>query len=242
LSGKSDSISIGTQVVEVGASKTLRLGVFFGLPKHMVCPFLTAEGKGMQLICSTFFLYIQIVMQSMWSKGVNFGLDLGLKGKFGFELLFLNEYIDVDYKQRCAPIEYAPSSVSRFAKDTINAAGRFLLLPVNPACVRGFAVSVVLGTGVAKTLDVNFYTAFEEIKYVSLLHWEKNSEQQSSVRSNIMQEIQTQLESYGNQLQQQAQSITSRIAWSSEVASANFSLAHIAHSVKKLEEDLHIIA
>jgi hypothetical protein len=201
---------VGTDLAHISATKGLRLGVFFGFPHEM----------------------------SDWTKGVNFGLSLGLKGKVGVELLFLKEYVDQRAVPRCAPINYAPDalyavnatvnhhvdnaldsveslvessglhdSVREIAMPALrehvqnhvpslaeltNKAGRFLLFPVNPACARGFAITVFIGAGVSATVgDFNFYSAFGYNKYVTLLDWEKGQGVGSHIEAALREEIQS---------------------------------------------------
>jgi len=195
LSTNGESVNIGTQSIEpIGTGKSIRLGVFFGLREEM----------------------------SEWSKGVSFGLDVGIKGKFAFEFLFLKGYTDTGGVERCHPIHYAPQIARDFDRDAqqrvdeftdsrsvrrievpkletaIDTAGRFLLLPVNPSCARGFAVSMYLGTGVGKIVDLNFYSTFEQSKYVTLVEYERGN----GIRSRIQEAVQEQLEaSFSHPLQ-----------------------------------------
>jgi hypothetical protein len=104
------------------------------------------------------------VLQSDWSKGFNFGLELGLEISIGFQLLFREEYAD-KFKIYCRPEEY---SESRF----LDLSGKFLLMPIHPKCVRGFMVQVGLGVGAgAVVVEANVYTAFERIKSTSIVMW-----------------------------------------------------------------------
>jgi hypothetical protein len=114
-------------------------------------------------------------------------LDFGASARVSFELLFLKEYIGLDYKTRCAPIDYTLSSnVSSTTKSVVNGFGRYLLMPVNPVCVRGFSISLFVGTGTGKVVNANMFTAVEKIKYVSLAQWEDiDNERERTFRSEV---------------------------------------------------------
>eukprot|EP00300_Choanocystis_sp_HF-7_P030134 c38899_g1_i1.p1 GENE.c38899_g1_i1~~c38899_g1_i1.p1 ORF type:complete len:1138 (-),score=209.99 c38899_g1_i1:19-3432(-) len=180
-SGKGAVVSLGTDAISVGTSYHFHFGVFFGFESE----------------------------KSEWSKGVNFGLDLGLRADIHFSILFRKEYLDINFQTRCAPLDYsswspllgssdrpvlAPkrgpinetaATIDRFggrfllsgmdgvsgvidkARLARDNAGRFLLLPVNPFCARGFQIAIQLGTGVGKVFNFNVYTALETSKTVA---------------------------------------------------------------------------
>eukprot|EP00299_Pterocystis_sp_00344_P019360 c9612_g1_i1.p1 GENE.c9612_g1_i1~~c9612_g1_i1.p1 ORF type:complete len:1010 (+),score=277.24 c9612_g1_i1:47-3076(+) len=109
--------------------------------------------------------------QSEYGKGIDFGADLGVEGSIGLELWFRDTYVGVDNFEYCRPLDYGLNDESWVSPAT----ARNLLFPVNPVCIRGFAVSVHFGLGTFKFADFNVYTSLSRTKQMTFLTWEAES-------------------------------------------------------------------
>jgi hypothetical protein len=138
------------------------------------------------LFVFVFFVSVHSLLQSEWGKGITLGINTGSSFKIGFELLFRTTYTGIDYRERCAPIDYARySSLPPSLRPYLTKAGRFLLLPVNPACVRGFSISLYVGAQLGSPIDLNVYTALNRVKDLTIVQWKSSSPLGQQILENI---------------------------------------------------------
>jgi hypothetical protein len=96
--------------------------------------------------------------------------------------MFQREYTSAEFIEECKPIKYSSNRV-------LNMAGQYLLMPVNPKCVRGFIIQMYIGTGVGKIVEANVYTAFATTKYTSMLMWEYEEGDGHTAKSKLLEAI-----------------------------------------------------